>query len=182
MGKLIYISVLVSIIAFIFFACDPPKAYPETPDVKFKSLSIANSYDTLGNPIKLLYLTISVIDGDGDIGIKYSNNDIYPGFGDLDSTDLFIKLFEKKEGEFIEVDFKLPLNYATPFLELKGQDKTLKADLEIKIEEPLVDTFLAYDTIKYNFFIYDRALHKSNTAESPEIPVDTLGLIEVPDK
>lgn len=178
MGKLINISVALAFLLMIFFACEAPRSYPNTPEVGFKSLSIADYVDTLGNPIKLVKLTISVIDGDGDIGIKFDDNAIYPGFEDLDSANLFIKLFEKKEGAFQEVEFKLPLNYATPYLEPEGQDKTLKADIEIKFEEPLIDTFLAYDTIKYSFYIYDRALNKSNIAESPAVPSDTLGLIK----
>lgn len=179
MGKLKYISIVLLIGASIFLSCDPPRSYPETPEVKFKSLSIENTIDGLENPIKLVKLTISVTDGDGDIGIKTAN-DIYPGFTDLDSSDLFITLFEKIDGEFVKVDLLSGDKYKTPYLEPEGQDKTLKADLEIRIEYS--DTLFVYDTIKYSFFIYDRALHKSNTAESPEIPADTLGLIEAQDK
>ena len=37
--------------------------------------------------------------------------------------------------------------------------------------------FFNYDTIKYDFFIYDRELNISNIAETPEIPADTIGII-----
>ena len=58
------------------------------------------------------------------------------------------------------------------YLAPEGQNKTLIADLEVNF-----DITEQYDTIKYSFYIYDRALHKSNVAESPEIPFDTLGII-----
>ena len=175
MKQLQYIFILFAIGVILFNACETPRSYPETPEVEFKSVSITDAQDTLGNVVKLIRLTISVVDGDGDIGIFYLNsNSIYPGFEDLGNANLFIKQYEKIDGEFVELDSVY--NYATPFLEPEGQDKTLKADIEVRIDYPVV--LYDYDTIKYSFYIYDRAMHISNTAETPEIPFDTLGIIE----
>ncbi len=175
MGKLMYISVTAVLSAILLIACEAPRSYPDTPEIKFKSLLIADSVDGLDNKIKLVQLTVSVVDGDGDIGIKFSDG-IYPGFEDLDSSDMFIDLFEKIDGEFVKVDLLAGDKYKIPYMEPEGQDKTFKGDIEVSI--PYSDTLFTYDTIKYSFYIYDRAMHKSNIAESPVIPADTLGLIE----
>jgi hypothetical protein len=175
MGKLKYILVTFILGTLFFYTCEVPRSYPDTPEVKFKSLFIADSVDLLDNKVKLVQLTISVIDGDGDVGIKFADG-VYPGFEDLDTSDMFITLYEKINGEFVEVELAAADKFKLPYLEPEGQDKTLKADYEVSIEYS--DTLFVYDTIKYSFYIYDRAKHKSNIAESPEIPADTLGLIE----
>jgi len=173
MRKLIYYSVFILVGLIFIWSCEKPKILSEIPEVKFKSVSIADGTDTLGNEIKKVLLTISLIDGDGDIGLPETG---YPGFETLDNKNLFITLYQKIDGEFVEVDLLAPHNYRTPFQQPEGQDKTLKADYEVTMEYS--KSFFTYDTIKYSFFIYDRQKHKSNIAESPPIPSDTLGLIE----
>lgn len=168
------ILIALGLLAFVY-ACDPIESYPETPEVKFKSLHLSNAIDGLGNQIKLVKLTISVIDGDGDLGISL-NNQIYPGFEELDTADLHISLYDKIDGEFEEVILANPHKFATPYQAPEGQDKSIVADLEVTLEYSI--SKYTFDTIKYSFHMYDRALHKSNIAESPEIPADTLGLIE----
>jgi len=176
MGRLVYFSITIILSALLFFACEPPRSYPETPEIKFKSLRIQDAIDTLDNQIKLIKLTLSVIDGDGDIGILGDNNFVYPGFEDMDNRDLYITMFEKIDGELVEVETAEPNNFGMPYLEPEGQDKTLEADIEVSMSIPI--QFYTYDTILYSFFLYDRAKHISNVAETPEIPADSLGLIE----
>ncbi len=163
--------------ALLLFACDKPQSYPEIPDITFKSLSITDSVDNNNpnNSKKKLLLTLKVIDGDGDIGILGDQNYIYPGFEDLKNANLFITLYEKKDGKFMAAT---PWNYGTPYLSKEeGQDKTLKADIEVSMEIPF--QFYTYDTIQYRFYIYDRDKHKSNIGKTPEIPADTLGTVKV---
>jgi hypothetical protein len=176
MKKTVQIIILsIVILAFTILACEPPKSYPSTPEISFKSVNISYAIDSLDNEVKRILLTFSVIDGDGDVGIFIDNNYIYPGFEDLDSSDLFITLYEKINQEFVEVLLEKPMNYRIPYLEPEGQDKSLKADIEVTIDYPLAT--LNYDTIKYSFYIYDREKHMSNIAESIEIPLDTIGTI-----
>ncbi len=180
MKKILSISIiLLPFITIIFWSCEPLVSYPVIPEIKFKSLLIEDSLD-LENPLnskKKFVLTFSLIDGDGDIGIRYDNSTFYPGFEEFDNKDLFITIYEKVEGEFVEVPLAFPYNYSLPYLEPEGQDKSLKADILISFQ---IDyAFYTYDTLKYSFYVYDRQKHLSNTAETPEIPADTLGLISV---
>ena len=125
------------------------------------------------NSKKKFLLTFSIIDGDGDVGIYYENGSIFPGFEDLGTKDLFITLYEKQSGEFI---LRQPYEYSIPYFEPEGQDKSFKADIEIKIDIPF--GIYNYDTVKYSLYMYDRAKHLSNTIESPVFPADTTGLIK----
>ena len=161
------------ILSGLFLACERPQILPETPEVSFKSLHIYDGYE-LESPKKFLILTIKIVDGDGDIGLP--QDDTLPGFEEIGNKNLFITFYEKIDGEFQEVDLVVPYHYRTPYLEPEGQDKTLKADIEVTMTYD--SAFFNYDTIKYDFYVYDRKLNKSNTAESPEIPADTIGIIQ----
>jgi hypothetical protein len=173
-------SVQMIILSFILimvisWSCENFVVYPETPEIQFKSLLIEDSLD-LENPNnskKKFLLTFSIIDGDGDVGIYYKNGSIFPGFEDFGNRDLFVTLYEKQSGDFIARQL---YDYAIPYIELEGQDKSIKADIEIKISIPF--GIYNYDTVKYSLYMYDRAKHLSNTIESPVFHADTTGLIK----
>jgi len=182
MKKIFSFGFFISLFSFlVILACQKPMAYPVIPEISFKSISINDSidYNTPTNSKKEIVLTFKVIDGDGDIGIygygSGDTNNIYPGFEILDNKDLFTTLYEKVNGEFVEVPLAYQNNFSIPYTESKGQDKTLIANIEISMEIPI--PYYTYDTIKYSFYIYDRQMHKSNIAETPEIPADTIGII-----
>lgn len=53
----------------------------------------------------------------------------------------------------------------------EGQNKTLKADIEVRLEylrSAQIDE-MPYDTIKYEFYLIDRDFNRSNTIKTPEI-------------
>jgi len=167
--KLIFFVLITTVI----FYCKKPKTQSDVPEISFKAITITDSTDALGNEEKKIYLTFQVIDGDGDIGLK--EDDTLKLFKPLGNKNLFINLYEKIDGEYVKVDLKLPHDYRTPFLELIGQQKLLKADIEVSIEYSKL--LFDYDTIKYDFYLYDRELHKSNLVETPEIPANEIGTI-----
>ncbi len=176
MQKLRYILFVLVIGSICYTSCNQVTSYPETPEITFKSLSISDSIDkdNPSNSKKKMVLTLSVIDGDGDIGILGDQNYVYPGFENLQNRNLFITLYEKKNDSLIEASV---WNYGTPYLEPEGQDKTLKADIEVSMEIPF--SFYTYEKIQYKFYIYDRAKHKSKVNVSPLIPADTIGTVKV---
>jgi len=151
----------------LFFSCRKIESYPEIPFIEFKSFTLQDTVDLLGNPGKVGELVFSFVDGDGDIGFDSTATDTTSIY------DLFFTLYEKLDGEFLKVDeddLETPLNYRIPFIEMEGQNKTLKG--EIQVDFFYIKIFLIkYDTIKYEFYIIDRALHKSNVETTPEIPL-----------
>lgn len=165
----------IGIIIGLIFSCVPPRVYPIEPEISFKEMSMIDGRDTLGNLVKRVILTMSVVDGDGDIGLPVDG--AWPGFDTLGNKNLFIHLYNKVDGVFEKVDLAAPLYYRTAFLKPEGQDKSLTADYEVTIDNYQFDI---YDTIKYDFYIYDRQLHKSNTGETPAVPADTTGIFKAP--
>lgn len=163
--KIYLFSILLLTITSIF-SCKKPEQYSEIPEITFKNILIENTYDTLDNQIKRVNLNFYVVDGDGDIGLDTSEH--YPPY-DTSSVyyhNLFITESQKKNGIFEPIDLTVPLYYRIPYIVQKGKNKTLKADIFIKIDYTIPSL---YDTIKYDFYIYDRAFHKSNTVSSSEI-------------
>ena len=164
------------IFAFFVFSCTQPKVYPVIPEIKFKEMKMLDGYDTLGNQVKRVVLTMSVIDGDGNIGLL--DGDTLPGFDTLGNKNLFIDMWNKKDGVFTKVDLISPNYYKTKYLAPEGQDKSLTADFEVTMDYYF---FKNYDTIKYTFYIFDRDLNRSNTGESPIVPADTTGIFKAAD-
>ena len=167
---------IVGITAALIYSCESPKVYPVIPSIEFKEMRMLNGKDTLGNDVKRVILTMSVIDGDGNIGLP--GGDTLPGFDTLGNKNLFIDLWNKKDGIFQKVDLLAPNYYKTKYLAPEGQDKSLTADFEVTMDYYF---FNDYDTIKYTFYIYDRDLNRSNTGETPEVPADTTGIFKAPE-
>ena len=165
MKALAKILILIITVLLSGLSCKKIESLPEIPSISFKSFILIDTIDALGNEGKIGELTFDFEDGDGDIGLTQ------PDSLSADSTNfnLFFTLFDKIDGEFIEVsenDLETPLNYRIPYIEKEGQNKALKG--EIQVDFLYYHTF-EYDTIKYSFFIVDRALHKSNVETTPEI-------------
>jgi hypothetical protein len=161
-----FVKTLFLVVFSIILGCEKPEKYPIIPEISFKDFVLKDTFDLLDNPVKRGILKFYLIDGDGDIGLN--SYDTFPPF-DTSSIyyhNLFIKMFEKKNGIFEEVDFAVPLRFRIPYVEPEGNNKTLKADILVDLD---FASPLNYDTVKYEFFVVDRELHHSNTETTGEI-------------
>lgn len=169
--------------AIFLYTCKSPQTEPLPPNITFKNILLADSFDALGNKVKLCRLCFNVIDANGDIGL--AENDTTGAYhkDSLYHYDLFTKLFEVKNGEPIEIDEPAPRNFRIPYIVPAGQNKLLMADIYIDMDFTFnQQQQLMYDSVMFEFYIVDRALHKSNTEHSIEInlydngvfPPDTL--------
>jgi len=151
----------------LFFSCRKIESISEIPSIEFENFTLRDTIDILGNKGKIGELVFTFEDGDGDIGLPQP--DSIPT--DTTNYNLFFTLYEKLDGEFAEVDeddLETPLNYRIPFIEMEGQNKTLKGEIQVNFF--YFKLFLIkYDTIKYEFYLVDRALHKSNVEETDTI-------------
>ena len=152
------------ILLTLILSCQKVEKISEIPYIEFKSFELRDTVDILGNKIKIGELIFKFEDGDGDIGSEQPDT--------LFSTDpgynLFFTLFEKIDGEFIKVDeedLETPLDYRIPYIENVGQNKTLRGEIKVEFYYLL----MLYDTIKYEFFILDRAENQSNIETTREI-------------
>ena len=70
------------------------------------------------------------------------------------------------QDEPTEDELGAPLFYRIPYIEPReGQNKILSGEIKIDFEYPTIK----YDTIMYDFYITDRALHKSNVESTSDI-------------
>ena len=128
------------------------------PSIRFNSFAIFDTTDILGNVSKAGRLNFYFEDGDGDLGLKV------PSGGQSDTTNLFFTLYRKTDGIMVpatEDDPLYPSSYRIPYMVRLGQNKILRGTISVTF---LYLLLLPADTIQYDFYIKDRALHESNVA------------------
>lgn len=152
-----------------FAACKKQESYPLVPAIEYKSIFKAASSTGFDSAV---VVTVSFTDGDGDIGyypVGDSRND--PKFDDVNSqyyNNYIVKTWIKRSGVWqtdpINVSARLP--YMTP----EGSNKALRGDIQRTLTLPPA---LNNDTLKYEVYIWDRALNRSNIVTTDEIVLRT---------
>jgi hypothetical protein len=136
-------------------SCSEKEEYPVIPQIEFEGMiklfnSNLNLYDRG-------VLRISFKDGDGDIGLRESET--LPPY----DYNFFVKYYELQNGTEVHVVIadSNEFNARIPVLTPDGPIKAIKGEIE--------DTLFIYnfqsgfDTIKFDAYLLDRALNKSNT-------------------
>jgi len=157
---IIFLAVLLAIVS-----CHKIEKISPVPFIEFKSFSVFDTLDILGNNSKAGRLVFHFEDGDGDLGLDAPTTD------QTDTTNLFLALFRKEGGLMLPVtDSKDPLlpysSYRIPYMERLGQNKILKGTISVIL---IYQSYSPTDTIRYDFYIKDRAENLSNTASTTEI-------------
>ncbi len=172
--SLLTISFVILMLLLAF--CSGPQQYPDEPQIEFKQLILFDTVDLLGNKIKDVKLVFSIIDGDGNIGLKDSDT---TGIHDPDSlyhNDFFTILYEIKGDDTLKIPDEKQRNFRIPYIEPQGQVKTLMADIFTIIEFSYSSgNELPYDTVFFDFYIVDRDFHISNVERTVTIRLDTIG-------
>lgn len=156
-----FVILSLLLMALSFSACRKQEKFPVIPVIEFVSLEAAEDAGD-GTDVCLCF---KFQDGDGDIGLD--ETDTQAPF-DTSSTyyyNCFIKYFEKQNGVFVEVETPATLNMRIP--RLSDQDEeSISGELYLNLFAN--NPFSPYDTIRYELFIVDRALHHSNTITTIE--------------
>jgi hypothetical protein len=161
----------IALFPFIIISCGKIEKLPPEPVIAFKSFEVFDSVDILGNKNKAGRLHFHFQDGDGDLGLESPQVS-----GLSDSTNLFFTLYRKTRGTFHQVsdsDLIRPYPYRIPFMDRQGQNKILKGDIAITFFYLFVSPA---DTIRYSFFVKDRAQHVSNTDSTCVIVLTENGI------
>ena len=162
---------IITILAFAVIlglsSCIQFHTYPLEPYIEFLSftkISTTSGVDDLGT------LTISFTDGDGDIGLDDNQTDTPYDTSSIYYYNIFIKYFEKQNGEYKEVVLIPSNDGRIPNLTPTGNKKGLQGNISVDlyINNPLS----VYDTIRYEVYIVDRALNHSDTITTPDIIVN----------
>jgi hypothetical protein len=154
--------ILVSII--LLSSCRKIEHISAIPSIEFASFTVFDTLDPLGNNSKGGRLRFKFQDGDGDLGLNA------PTPVSTDSTNLFLTLYRKKTGAMVPVSAFDPLlpyaAYRIPYMDRLGQDKILRGTIAVTM---IYQSYAPGDTVKYEFYITDRALNVSNVASTNEI-------------
>jgi hypothetical protein len=162
-------KILIAVFLISLASCKKPKTYPVEPEITFKELVKNTNTQGLDESADL---TISFTDGDGDIGL--AEGDTMPPYNpsSVYYYNFYISFFIKHNGVFEEYPLAIPASQRIPYIYHEGKDKSLTGDIIMHID------FLGFpfnnDTLRFDAYIYDRALHKSNTITTSEIILKTL--------
>jgi hypothetical protein len=161
MNKIKFPVIIILLLSSI--ACRKIETLPAIPRIEYRSFTVYDTIDPLGNIAKAGKLKFYFEDGDGNIGLKEPSGNLG------DSTNLFFSLYRKKGGVMVPAPSNDPLGpsaYRIPYMTRPGQNKILKGTVSV------IFLYLFYeptDTIKYDFYIKDRADNSSNTASTYDI-------------
>jgi hypothetical protein len=155
-----YLTPAAILAALVLSTCEPIERVSDVPEIQFKSFALYDK-DTLTFQIKVGEMVFSFIDGDADFGVIQNSND---------TLNLFLTPFKKVNMAYepLNVD-TFGRKYAVmndEALVRIGQNKTVKGEIKLQIYYFVIPPF---DTIRYDFYILDRAGHKSNVASTSDI-------------
>lgn len=164
--------------------CKKKEIYPSVPSIAYEQAYFMRASDGTDSVMTLVF---SFRDGDGDIGLDQA--DTLPPFqADRDKynkarnpfyNNLHVEYFEWIDTSFQQIVRELDPDALPPVYDTlrylyrienitpEGRHKAIRGDFEINIyPSPHPD---AKDTVMYRFYLYDRALNKSNVAETPPL-------------
>jgi hypothetical protein len=155
-----YIAPAVILTALVLSSCERIDKVSDVPEIKFRSFTLFDK-DTLTFQIKVGEMVFSFIDGNADFGVLENSQD---------TLNLFLTPFHKVNMAYepLNVD-TFGRKYAVlndEALVRVGQNKTIKGEIKLQIYYFVIPPF---DTIRYDFYIMDRAGHKSNVASTSDI-------------
>lgn len=153
---------ILCIASCIQFQKFPPEPY--IAFVSFNKIPTGTGIDDQGT------LTVSFTDGDGDVGLDEDQTEPPYDTSSIYYYNIFIKYFEKQNGQYTEVELSPSNNGRVPNLTPEGEQKALQGNISVDlfINNPLS----IYDTIRYEVYIVDRALNHSDTITTPDIVVN----------
>ena len=149
----------------IISSCVKQEKYSEIPEISLRPFVLI--FDTGQYAVKGV-LSFDFQDGNGDIGLN--PGDTFPPFnrdGDY-YYNLVIRYFEKQDSVYVEVVLDPPFSARIPALNPDYPGKAIKGIISDTL---VMDPAPAFDTVRFEFFIYDRVLNKSNVLTTTDIPL-----------
>lgn len=169
MKKILVILLIIP----LAWGCYQIESYPPEPEITYVSFELTDSVDLLGNNVLSGVLRFSFVDGDGDVG------DYAPTDTSLNDSvkHVFIDLYKKEAGIFVRQDLIVDYYYRIPYFEPGANNPVLKGDVliyDLNFYAPFDG-----DTLRYQFYMRDRAGNKSNIEQTDVfVPKDSLNLVE----
>ncbi len=150
--------ITVSVAALFFLACNKIDEYDKRPkifDGSYSSMKDASGRDSS------IILKFTFTDGDGNVGL--TQRDTVPPY----DRNLLIDYYEKQNGQFTKILFPESTDTLNFYYRIKqiGNGQMTKGEVEVSINV----SFIAADTIRFDYYILDRDLNRSNTISTGPI-------------
>lgn len=162
-GRFAFLASLAILLLFSV-GCEKEENYSDIPEITYLSSKVEIGKDSNQNDIWKCTIKFEFKDGDGDVGVDPSDKSL---------KNCFFTQFDKIDDVFVKVVPPNPeanLYYSIPYVEPTGSTKQQKGTISVEID--LLINIQKADTVKYRFYIKDKALHTSDTIETKEIVFD----------
>lgn len=169
--RFIPVTLILALVSWmlVFSSCVKQESFPVIPQIGYEGF--AGVFDTGAYPVQGI-LTISFQDGDGNIGLN-SRDTLFPYQKDGPYYyNYVIKYFEKRDTGWAELVLDPPLSSRIPVLNPDYPGKAIKG---IIVDTLPMNPKPDYDTIRFELYIYDRTLNKSNTIITPTYVLKRAG-------
>ena len=174
--KIFHLLCMLGFCVWCLESCNPPESYSKIPEIRYKSLQIVDKMHPDLGIFKNAVLTFSFIDGDGDIGDPNVKNAVsrihYTWYQKL--IDGTYKPHQSVSGAITD---STAIPYDQVMDRSEAQNKFLKGFIEITLEAP-TNIPQGVDTMRIEFFIFDRARNKSNVEYTPDFNPNTYGPVK----
>jgi hypothetical protein len=158
--SLIAPALIISMAVFLG-SCEPEDNISDIPAVRFKS--IEGPYQVATGTITYYGATLkfNFSDGNSDFGVDMTSRP-------ADTINFFMIPFQKLNGAYDSVDAEIyGRKYTIKRVEkLDRNGESVKGEISVDIQYLLLPPF---DTMKYDFYIVDRAGNKSNIESTTDI-------------
>ena len=176
MKRVLTLFCVAGFVGWCLSGCDPIQSHSEIPEIHYISLS----FGTFNGLTDMAILNFSFVDGDGDIGKRTTvdkNGDIVALTPDDDNSKIHFTWYKKLPDRTYEpfqfASGTIADSTAIPYDEVMDKDgannKTLKGTIQIALFPPTKPQNV--DTMRIEFYIFDRARNKSNVEYTPDFSI-----------
>jgi hypothetical protein len=162
---MLFAAAMTGLFLFLASGCSKSDPYPIIPEIEFAGYM--NLFDS-GQYAKKGVLAINFRDGDGDIGLAINDTNFPYNKGGNYYYNYVIGYWEMQKGTWVKVELDPPYSARIPVLTPGGIEKSISG---IIVDTLDLNPAPVFDTIKFELFIYDRALHQSNIIFTPPLTV-----------
>ena len=162
------------VLALLVTSCREEPNYSDIPEITFDRVD-QYTYTKNGVTFDSLVVAIDFQDGDGNLGLSRGEGGTQTG-PDFESPfnpgspyyDNFIANLQIKRGGTYENTF-INFNGRFPRLSSDSKSEALEGEIRYSITDFTTESYPSRDTIRFEIYIYDRALNKSNVVYTDDI-------------
>jgi len=173
------ILVVFLVVTLGLTSCRKFEKFPDIPEISYQGFGLENNVNT--GITERGVLIFHYQDGNGDLGLDKGDTLPPYNFGGPYYYNLVIDYYEQQNGAFVKVPLvfwdqekqqydTLTFNARFPVLTPVTGNQAIKGFIQDTLF--LYNPLSKFDTIKFSVYIYDRALNKSNTIETPPIIIN----------